>query len=151
MQPDSLFSLSNLVAMTGWGLLTFAPRWKFTRLMVISGLIPLLLGSVYLTIIVAFIGESEGSFGSLEGVMVLFQNPWAVLAGWIHYLAFDLFIGAWEVRDSEKYGISHFLVIPCLFLTFMFGPVGLLVYYTIRGIKTKKALHDNFDSHKTSS
>ena len=148
MQADSLFSVSNLVAMAGWLLLTVAPRWTVTRTVVISGLIPLLLGAAYLILVILFFGEGEGSFGSPNGVMTLFQNPWAVLAGWIHYLAFDLFVGSWEVRDSEKHGISHFLVIPCLFLTFMLGPVGLLAYFIIRGIKTKKVLHDNFSSDK---
>jgi hypothetical protein len=151
MQPDSLFSISNLVAMSGWILLTIAPRWKFTRILVLSGLMPILLGVAYLALVVLFFGEGEGSFGSLDGVMALFRNPWAVLAGWIHYLAFDLFIGSWEVRDSEKYGINHFLVIPCLFLTFMLGPVGLLLYFFIRGIKTKRVLHDNFNGDKIAS
>jgi hypothetical protein len=148
MQPDSIFSIGNLVAMTGWILLTVAPRWKVTRTVVLSGLIPLLLGAAYLILVALFFGKSEGSFGTLSGVMTLFQNPWAVLAGWIHYLAFDLFVGSWEVRDSERHGISHFLVIPCLFLTFMLGPVGLLVYFIIRGIKTKQVLHDNFGGDK---
>lgn len=148
MQPDSIFSIGNLVAMTGWILLTVAPRWKVTRTVVLSGLIPLLLGAAYLILVALFFGKSEGSFGTLSGVMTLFQNPWAVLAGWIHYLAFDLFVGSWEVRDSERHGISHFLVIPCLFLTFMLGPVGLLVYFIIRGIKTKQVLHDNFSGDK---
>ena len=66
--------------------------------------------------------------------MKLFRNEWLVLAGWIHYLAFDLFVGAWEVRDSQDRGISHFLVIPCLLLTFFLGPIGLLLYFTVRSI-----------------
>jgi hypothetical protein len=66
---------------------------------------------------------------------MLFQNKWLLLAGWIHYLAFDLFIGSWQVRDAAKQGISHWLVIPCLALTFMFGPIGLLLYFLLRGVK----------------
>ena len=65
-------------------------------------------------------------------VAKLFSNRWLLLAGWIHYLAFDLFIGAWEVRDAQDLGISHFIVIPCLLLTFLFGPAGLLLYFVIR-------------------
>jgi len=78
----------------------------------------------------------------LAGVSQLFDNPFALTAGWIHYLAFDMFIGAWEVGDSQKHGINHFLVIPCLFFTFMFGPVGLILYFTIRAVKTKKMFHE---------
>ena len=56
--------------------------------------------------------------------------------GWIHYLAFDLFVGAWEVRDAQARGIHHLLVIPCLFLTLMAGPGGLLLYWAIRIVHT---------------
>jgi len=68
----------------------------------------------------------------------LFANRWVLLAGWIHYLCFDLFIGSWQVRDAAARGISHWLVVPCLFFTFMFGPVGLLLYFVLRFSVTRK-------------
>jgi hypothetical protein len=81
--------------------------------------------------------RSEGGFSSLPDVARLFMNPWLLLAGWIHYLAFDLLVGSWEARDARKHGINHLLVIPCLILTFMFGPAGWLLYrgvrYSLRG------------------
>ena len=67
----------------------------------------------------------------------LFANPWLLLAGWVHYLAFDLFIGAWQVRDAKRTGLSHLLVVPCLVLTFLFGPIGLLLYLALRVILSK--------------
>lgn len=82
--------------------------------------------------IVLFFGKAEGGFDSLANVMKLFTNEWSVLAGWIHYLAFDLFVGAWEVKDSQEKGISHWFVIPCLVLTFLFGPIGFLLYSVLR-------------------
>lgn len=76
------------------------------------------------------------SFGSLEGVMQLFREPSAVVMGWIHYLAFDLMVGWFIVNDAAKHGINRFLFIPCLLLSFMFGPTGLLLYFLLRlGIK----------------
>jgi hypothetical protein len=81
---------------------------------------------------------AEGGFGSLEDINRLFQNPNLLLAAWFHYLAFDLFVGSWEVRDSQKLGISHWLVLPCLFLTFLLGPLGLLIYLCFRaGLKRR--------------
>ena len=77
-------------------------------------------------------------FGTLSDVALLFSNRWVLLAGWIHYLCFDLFIGSWQVRDSRAHGISHWLVIPCLFFTFMFGPVGLLLYFALRTARIRK-------------
>jgi hypothetical protein len=68
----------------------------------------------------------------LSSVAMLFSNPWLLLAGWTHYLAFDLFIGSWEVRDARDRGLPHLLVVPCLALTFLFGPAGWLLYLTMR-------------------
>ena len=71
--------------------------------------------------------------GRIRGyVMLLFSNPYFALAGWVHYLVFDLFIGAWQVRDARRRGIPHLYVLPCLFLTLMAGPIGLLAYITLR-------------------
>ncbi len=55
-----------------------------------------------------------------------------MLAGWIHYLAFDLFVGSWEVSDARANGIHHLLVVPCLLATFMAGPIGLALYFAIK-------------------
>ncbi len=77
-----------------------------------------------------------GGFGSLEAVGILFANPYVMTAGWIHYLAFDLFVGAWELNDSQKQGIPHWFVIPCLLITFILGPAGLALYLIIRTVRT---------------
>ena len=134
MQAETIFSIANTLALASWLLLAILPRFRVTRAVVLTGTVPLLLSAAYLVIIVMFFGTSEGSFSSLAGVMQLFTNPWTVLAGWLHYLAFDLFVGAWEVRDAEKHGVPHLLVIPCLFFTLMLGPIGYLMYVAIRGV-----------------
>src|SRR5215204_1377254 len=143
MTADKIFSIANLIAMLGWILLAVAPRWTVTRKVVLSGAIPLLLAAAYLVLIGLFFGRAEGGFDSLSNVMRLFTNEWAVLAGWIHYLAFDLFVGAWEVRDAQARGISHWFVIPCLILTFLFGPIGLLLYSILRFFLSKKEVKND--------
>ena len=142
MKAEQIFSMANLLAMLGWILLAVAPRWKWTQKIVISGNISLLLGIAYLILVVLFFGSAEGGFGSLADVMKLFTNEWAVLAGWIHYLAFDLFVGSWEVKDARANGISHWLVIPCLFFTFMLGPIGFLTYSILRFFLAKEVQND---------
>lgn len=137
MKAEQIFTIANLTAMVGWLLIAILPRWKYTRIVVLSGGIPLLLGVAYTVLIVMFFGKAEGGFDSLENVMKLFTNEWAVLAGWIHYLAFDLFVGSWEVRDAERRGVNHLMVIPCLVFTFLFGPVGLLGYMILRQFPVK--------------
>ena len=69
---------------------------------------------------------------SLYGVMVAFSAPHIVAAGWIHFLIFDLFVGAWEARDAQRRGVPHLLLVPCLIVTLMIGPVGLLLYVLVR-------------------
>ncbi|HRH40922.1 MAG TPA: ABA4-like family protein [Pyrinomonadaceae bacterium] len=142
MKAEQIFSIANLIALSSWIVLTVAPRWKWTNKIVLSGAIPLLLSVAYLVLIVLFFGKADGGFDSLPNVMKLFTNEWAVLAGWIHYLAFDLFVGNWEVKDAQSRGISHWLVIPCLFFTFMFGPIGFLMYSILRFFLAKEVKND---------
>jgi hypothetical protein len=100
--------------------------------------VPLVLGSVYLLGFVTAPPAPEGaSFGSLEGVMLFMSTPHGVLVGWVHYLVFDLFVGAWEARDARRRGIHHALLVPCLLLTLMLGPIGLLLYLVLRFVRTR--------------
>ena len=136
MQPETLFSVCSFAVVPAWILLVVAPRWKWTARLIGSSVISLLLAGVYLVLVVTHFGRTDGGFGSLEDVSTLFQNPAVLLAGWIHYLVFDLFIGGWEVRDAQRLGIPHLAVIPCLVLTFLFGPIGFLLYFSLRiGLK----------------
>jgi hypothetical protein len=132
MNAEQLFSLTNSLALLGWLLLIFAGRARWAAPLVLGAVLPLLFAVVYSGLLVGHLGGSGGSFRTLASVSTLFENHWLLLAGWVHYLAFDLFIGAWQVRDSKALGISHLLVLPCLVLTFLFGPVGLLLYFLIR-------------------
>jgi hypothetical protein len=131
MHPETLFNASGKLAMVGWALLVFAPRWRWSQ-RIASAVIPLTLAIVYLVLVALCFAKSAGGFGSLDQVAQLFENRWLLLAGWMHYLAFDLFLGAWQAREAQRLRMSHFLVIPCLLLTFLFGPVGFLVFWTIR-------------------
>lgn len=133
MTIETVFSLCNLTATAGWVMLLAVPRSR--RAMTIAGtVIPLLLAGVYLTLFAWHARGSQGGFSSLAGVAQLFGNPWLLLAGWVHYLAFDLLIGTWEVEDARRRGVRHFFVVPCLFLTFMFGPAGWLLYQGVRRV-----------------
>lgn len=138
MSLETIFSIANTIALLGWVLLIVAPRWSLTRQLILSGAIPLLLAVVYLILVVAFWGTATGDFFTLAGVAKLFSSPPVLLAAWVHYLVFDLFVGAWEVRDAEERNVSHWLVIPCLLLTFIFGPIGFLLYCIIRRIFNRK-------------
>ena len=134
MSPEQIFSIAGALSMLGWAGLVLAPRWTITRDWVAPVVVPLLIGVVYVTLMLTYLDRAPdgGGFDSLAGVAALFSVEELLLAGWIHYLAFDLFVGAWEVKDAQDQGIHHLLVIPCLFLTLMAGPGGLLLYWVIR-------------------
>ncbi len=137
MTPDLIFLICNNGVIPAWLLLAFAPSWSWTQRIVHQAWIPSLLGGVYLVVFLTSPESPEGGgFTSLDGVMTLFTSPHFALVGWVHYLAFDLFVGAWEVRDARRHGIAHVWVVPCLFLTLMVGPIGLLAYLCLRfGLK----------------
>jgi hypothetical protein len=137
MPLETQFSLAGMAAMAGWLLLIFLPRVRIAHL--IAGVvIPLAIAVLYLTLILQYFGRGPGGFGSLADVSLLFSQPGPLLAGWVHYLAFDLFIGAWEVRDAQRNQVHHLLVVPCLVMTFMLGPIGLLSYFVVRAIKMRR-------------
>lgn len=133
MDLSRLFAICNASVLPFWLLLAVAPRWSWTRRLVHSVLVPALLGVVYVVLLATSPPAPEcASFGSLEGVLLVFSSPHGVLTGWVHYLVFDLFVGAWESRDAVRRGIHPALVAPCLLLTLMLGPAGLLAYLALR-------------------
>lgn len=142
MSLETLFSLCSGLAMLGWLGLVLTPKSDLTRRLYPSVAAPVMLGMVYLYLMISFQGEApdEGGFGTLAEVKALFSIDGLLLAGWIHYLAFDLFIGAWILRDSQDHQINHFLILPCLFFTLMAGPFGLLLYLGLRAVKGQRII-----------
>lgn len=140
MTPDQLFQLSSPLALLGWVALLASPLAPRAAQVVAAAVVPLLLSLAYTGLILAFWWEAPGGFGTLPEVQALFTHPQIALAGWLHYLAFDLFVGAWEVRTARAEGIPHWAVIPCLILTFLFGPAGLLAFAILRFTLTRKVL-----------
>lgn len=146
MTPDTIFQLCSTITMIGWLVLIIASPFNLEIDKFLIGIIITLLAIVYTWLIISSFSPGDmKSFGSLDGVMGLFQNKTLVTAGWVHYLAFDLMTGIWIKRNSVIYGIHHWLIIPCLFFTFMLGPVGLLFYLLIRLIKTRNYFSANYN------
>jgi hypothetical protein len=139
MSAEVLFSLCSTLVLPQWLLLIVAPHWKWTWRLRDSYFIPLLLAIVYGYLIITHMGTAEdGGFSTLTQVKNLFANDFLLLAGWIHYLAFDLFVGSWIARDAQQKGINHLLTVPCLAFTFMLGPIGFLLYQVVKRFTIKK-------------
>lgn len=140
MPPDQLFQLANPLALLGWVALLASPLAPRVAQGIAAAAIPLLLSLAYAGLVLAFWWEAPGGFGALPEVQALFTHPQIALAGWLHYLAVDLFLGAWQVRTARAEGIPHWAVIPCLVLTFLFGPAGLLAFAILRFTLVRKVL-----------
>ena len=140
MTWETGFSVINLLVLPAWALLVFLPRARITQAAVHSMLYPVILGAIYGTLLVAAIGfgvsDPDAGF-TFAGVQALFDHPNGVIIGWSHYLVFDLFVGAWIARDAQRLEIVHWQTIPCMLGSFLFGPVGLLLYALLRLIKGK--------------
>jgi len=131
--PRPIFSFPSLAPWPCWAGHCWC--WPRARLLVLSGTLPLGLAAAYTGLIaIHYLGphRGEGGFGSLAQVAALFRDPWALLAGWVHYLCFDLAVGSWETRDAHRRGVPHLALVPCLLTTFLVGPLGLLLYSAVR-------------------
>jgi hypothetical protein len=134
MDPSHVFQVANVLPMPIWLVWMAAPASRLSRTLARAVWPWAVLAGLYLVFIVVAIASADrvdpGAFFSLAGVMALFQSPWMALAGWTHYLCFDLFVARWIMNDAPDAG---YWLTPILFLTLMFGPIGLLCYLAVRG------------------
>ena len=142
ISPDDIYLALNLGVLPFWALIIFVPFLKITDTLVHSVLAPIVLGVTYGWLLASVMGGAvqmpEGAgFASLDALMKTFSVKEAVVAGWAHYIVFDLFVGAWIARDAQRIGLNQFIVAPALVLTLMVGPIGLLTYLLMRGISGK--------------
>ena len=136
LNPTLTYSIGNTLALAVWLLLAASlllPAWR-ERIWLFTGrIVPALYAVFYIVLIAQSWGQTPGGgFGSVLEVRALFANDSALTAGWFHYLAFDLFVGTWIARNGLGRGVPRLLLVPCLALTLLFGPVGLLLYLLIR-------------------
>ncbi len=135
---DTAYQWANTLVLLPWLLMMVAPGWKWTKKIILGLFFPVLFALAYLILfILVFEADTFSDFSTLDGLLGLFSQKEAVLVGWLHYLSFDLLVGTWEYTDSQKNKIPHYILIPCLVLTLMAGPVGLLLYWVIRWFRTK--------------
>lgn len=133
MTPDDMFGLANVLALPGWAILILAPRRWPALNAVPALLIPLVLSALYTGLVLTYFSASGGGFGTLAAVRQLFSSDPVLVAGWAHYLAFDLMIGAQLAKRLDRIGVQRLLQGPILITTFLFGPVGVLLTLLTEG------------------
>jgi hypothetical protein len=134
LTPDLIFQIANPIALLGWLVLVGAIIFKkpFWRDSVAGQVWPVGLSIAYTALIVFFWAKAKGGFDTLANVQMLFTSPWAALAGWIHYLAFDLFVGAHISKRVMEEGLPRLTLVALLPLTFLFGPMGYFGFHIAR-------------------
>lgn len=137
MSADDFYWYASIIIFVPWVLLIAAPRWKFTEPIAFGSAILLLLAAAYFTFDYLRDSTVEGSLISLDGLTNLFRSKAMLLTGWLNYLSFCLLVGTWQSHDARQENLPHVLVIPCLILTLITGPAGLLLYLIFRFFKTK--------------
>jgi hypothetical protein len=142
MTASSLYLLSNYLMMPLWLLLIvslFVTRWvPLVQRIALFGL-PLVFGVAYSVALLTQLPTAEGSFDSLAGIRALFGNDWLLFAGWLHYLVFDFFVGAWVARDGTRQAMPRPWVAACLVGCFLAGPLGLLAYIVTRALRGRQS------------
>ena len=127
---ELLFTIANTAILLAWLPLLLAPKWSFTKQMLAFPYVPFILSFFYLFFLLNDGGLAEADFSSLAGILELYRNatPEAAAAGWMHYLAFDYWVGCWMLSDAQKKAVPHLLIVVPLLCTFMLGPVGIMLY-----------------------
>ncbi len=130
MTTETLFTLANSSMLLFWFCLIALPKTKITQTLISYPYIPLILSLFYLYFMGQGSGLVEADFTSLEGIVTLYKNstPEMAAAGWMHYLAFDFWVGAGLLREGQKKSLPQGIMVLPLLATFMLGPVGILLY-----------------------
>lgn len=144
MNPDTLFKVTCLIAAVGWIIIIFAsPFWFKWDNFVVGTTIVILALTYSMLNFTNFDPDILTKFSTLDGIQSLFQNKSLLLAGWEHFMAFDLLVAVWIKRNSIKHDINHLVILPAIIFTCALGPLGFLIYIVIRWVKTKNYFADN--------
>lgn len=138
MDYETIFSSVGILSIVGWGALIASPLKP--RIMIrVAQAVGILLAIAYVLLLGAGWGvEPEVGYGSLAGVMNGMTAQSHMMTGWTHFLAFDLLIGSWIVERARASEINHLLVVPCLAVTFLFGPAGFLLFLALEAVHKRQ-------------
>ena len=131
---DTIFSFSSLLVMPLWGLMIFAPLWRVTKTIMQSPWVIAPAALLYAVLVLPNVASvlPAVSNPSLEGIRTLLSTGSGATIAWVHFLAFDLFVGRWAYLESRALNLNVFAMAVVLFFTLMLGPVGALLYLGLR-------------------
>jgi len=125
-------------------MLIIIPNSKFTRILINSVIIPLIISAAYVYIFYQIVLSQDPLhdlfklYLSLDDLYTIFATEGFLLIFWLHFLAINLFVGSWISRDGARYNVSKTLVSIPLILVYFTGPLGIVIYWFIRIFYAKK-------------
>lgn len=134
MSAEHAFQLLNVLVLPWWAVWLVAPRSRWAVRLASHGAVFIALGLVYTGLLTAALASGGGQGFGFDGLRAALSEPAGFLAGWTHYLAFDLFVGAWILRESARLDVEPR---PYLFFTLMAGPLGLLSFLLRRLVRLR--------------
>lgn len=134
MNPETIFSLSSLLVMPFWLLMIFLPRWRTTQRVMAGPWVAVPAALLYAVLVLPHFVEifTAVSNPTLTGIAALLGDSTGATIAWVHFLAFDLFVGRWVYLDGRFHKITAWFISPILFVVLMLGPIGFLLYLTVR-------------------
>ncbi len=140
---ENIYYIANIGVIPCWLLLIILPNHIITKFFVKSVIIPALLSTAYIFIsyqiyLTENIFEVFNLYLGLDELYALFSNEAFLLIFWLHFLSISLFAGNWIASDSKIYLVPKLLTIISLIVTYFTGPLGLIFYWLIRILYSKK-------------
>ena len=141
---ETLYMWINLGVLRFWFILIVFPQSHLSRIFVTSVFPFFILSGVYIFILYKsyLIGyDFDGNFTlylGLSELSRLFEDHLYIMIFWTHFIAINLFIGGWIVKDSQRFSINKVLMALPLIVTYLIGPIGLFLYWIIRIFYAKR-------------
>ena len=141
---ETLYMWINLGVLPFWFILIIFPQSHLSRIFVTSIFPFLILSGVYIFILYkSFLTgyDFNGNFTlylGLSELSRLFEDHLYIMIFWTHFIAINLFMGGWIVKDSQKFSINKVLLALPLITTYLIGPIGLFLYWIIRIFYAKR-------------
>jgi hypothetical protein len=150
---ETLFKIGNLSILSFWVLMILLPRWRVTKRLIGSPLICAAPAALYAALVIPRFAEIWPAVSNpeLPGISALLGSPVGATIAWLHFLAFDLFVGRWIYLDGRDRGITSWVMAPVLFLTLMLGPCGFLLYLIARYARGYQRRSENVTPVSTDS
>jgi len=146
---EMIYLWLNFGVLPFWFILIFFPKSRICKIFTTS-IFPIIIFSLIYSYLIYTIFTDDYDFlknfslyVSFANLLNLFENSYFLILFWIHFLALNLFCGAWMVNDYQKFNMPKALIFFPLLITYFVGPLGIFFYWIFKIFYAKKiSLYD---------